>query len=105
MMWQRRESQSEREEPREKMLESFDVEGIARYIAEKECKRVVVMCGAGISTSAGIPDFRTPGTGLYDNLQKYELPRPETIFELDFFRKNPAAFYDLLRELWPGSFA
>jgi len=23
---------------------------------------------------AGIPDFRSPGTGLYDNLQKYNLP-------------------------------
>jgi hypothetical protein len=29
---------------------------------------------SGISVAAGIPDFRTPGTGLYDNLQKYNLP-------------------------------
>ena len=34
----------------------------------------------------GIPDFRSPGTGLYDNLQKYDLPYPEAIFDIEYFR-------------------
>eukprot|EP00747_Dinoflagellata_sp_TGD_P112643 gnl/TRDRNA2_/TRDRNA2_171527_c0_seq1.p1 gnl/TRDRNA2_/TRDRNA2_171527_c0~~gnl/TRDRNA2_/TRDRNA2_171527_c0_seq1.p1 ORF type:complete len:379 (-),score=79.30 gnl/TRDRNA2_/TRDRNA2_171527_c0_seq1:95-1231(-) len=92
------------EEPRERMLDTFDIDGIAKYIADHECRRIVVMCGAGISTSAGIPDFRTPGTGLYDNLQRYNLPRAESIFELGFFREHPAAFYELSRDMWPGNY-
>lgn len=48
--------------------------------------QVIFMCGAGISTSAGIPDFRSPGTGLYDNLEKYNLPFPSAVFDLHYFR-------------------
>eukprot|EP00471_Norrisiella_sphaerica_P011297 CAMPEP_0184494182 /NCGR_PEP_ID=MMETSP0113_2-20130426/28069_1 /TAXON_ID=91329 /ORGANISM="Norrisiella sphaerica, Strain BC52" /LENGTH=303 /DNA_ID=CAMNT_0026879825 /DNA_START=87 /DNA_END=998 /DNA_ORIENTATION=- len=62
------------------------------------------MTGAGISVSAGIPDFRSPGTGLYDNLQKYNLPRPEAIFDIGFFEENPEAFCLLAKELYPGNF-
>lgn len=66
---------------------------------------VTVVCGAGISVSAGIPDFRTPGSGLYDNLQKYGLPTPESIFTLDYFKENPLPFFQLAKEMYPGSFA
>jgi len=27
--------------------------------------------------------FRSPGSGLYDNLHKYDLPYPEAIFDVD----------------------
>jgi hypothetical protein len=39
-------------------------------------------------SAAGIPDFRSPGTGLYCNLQKYNLPDPMAIFTLNYFRVN-----------------
>ena len=91
--------------PPEALLDSFDVDGIGEYIRTNGCKNIVVMCGAGISTSAGIPDFRTPGTGLYDNLQKYDLPEPMSVFTLDYFRHSPNAFYMLAEEMWPDAYA
>lgn len=83
-------------------LEVFDIDGIAKYAMKHRCRNVVVLCGAGISTAAGIPDFRTPGTGLYDNLARFDLPTPQSIFTLEYFREKPAAFYELAKELWPG---
>lgn len=55
-------------------------------------------------SAAGIPDFRSPGTGLYDNLQKYDLPTPQAIFEIDYFRLNPKPFFHLAKELYPALF-
>src|SRR5689334_5276587 len=51
--------------PPQPLLPSFDLEGIAQLILSGRVQRIVMMVGAGISVSAGIPDFRTPGTGLY----------------------------------------
>ena len=87
------------------VLEELSFNGIVRYIRDGKAKRIVTLAGAGISTSAGIPDFRTPGSGLYDNLQKYDLPTPQSIFEIDFFRENPTPFFKLAKELYPGSFS
>lgn len=60
------------------------------------------MCGAGLSVSAGIPDFRTPGTGLYSNLQKFDLPYPEAVFEINYFKRNPAPFFMLAKVHHPA---
>ena len=60
-----------------------------------EFKKICFVTGAGISVSAGIPDFRSPKTGLYANLQEYDLPTPESIFDIEFFREKPQAFFRL----------
>ncbi|KAL1956591.1 hypothetical protein VTO42DRAFT_7002 [Malbranchea cinnamomea] len=85
-------------------LESRTLEAVAKYIKEKDVRRIVVMTGAGISTSAGIPDFRSPDTGLYANLARLELPYPEAVFDISYFRRNPRPFYALSREMYPGRF-
>jgi NAD-dependent SIR2 family protein deacetylase len=85
-------------------LSSLTIEGFADYIKAGRAKKIVVLCGAGMSVAAGIPDFRTPGTGLYSNLQKYNLPHPEAIFDISFFPKHPEAFFKLSSEICPGRF-
>lgn len=76
---------------------------VVRLITLGRCKNIVVVAGAGISTASGIPDFRTPGTGLYDNLEKYNIPYPESIFNIDYFSNDPLPFFSLAKSLYPGS--
>lgn len=73
-------------------------------ILSREDAKVVFFVGAGISTNCGIPDFRSPKTGLYSNLQRLNLPYPEAVFDIDYFRKNPKAFYTLAEEMMPEKF-
>ncbi|GAB6020647.1 NAD-dependent protein deacetylase sirtuin-2 [Chamberlinius hualienensis] len=88
----------------EKVLDELTLKGVAAYIKDEKCKNVIVMCGAGVSTAAGIPDFRSPGSGLYDNLKDFNLPDPQAIFEISFFKTNPHPFYVLARKLLPIGF-
>ncbi|XP_023954883.1 NAD-dependent protein deacetylase sirtuin-2 [Bicyclus anynana] len=90
--------------PVDKVLTEVNLDGIVKWIKSERCQNVITLSGAGISTSAGIPDFRSPETGLYHNLQKYNLPQPQAIFEINFFRENPKPFFTLAKELFPGRF-
>ncbi|KAN0047419.1 hypothetical protein ACTA71_001801 [Dictyostelium dimigraforme] len=96
--------QQETEEDEPCVLKKPTIEEIAKYINSGKCKNIIVMTGAGISVAAGIPDFRSPKTGLYEKLDKYELPYREAIFDIEYFKKNPKPFYVLSKELFPGSF-
>ena len=64
--------------------------------------KILVMTGAGLSTPSGIPDFRSPGSGIYDNLQKFNLPYPEAIFDIAYFRGKPEPFYTWAKQFFPG---
>jgi NAD-dependent histone deacetylase SIR2 len=86
------------------VLTSHDVKGVAEFIKASECKKIFVMVGAGLSVAAGIPDFRSPETGLYANLERFDLPYPEAIFELSFFRERPEAFYAFAKDFDPSVF-
>lgn len=85
-------------------LKARDLPSIASYIQSSRCKKIVVLTGVGISTSAGIPDFRSPETGLYANLARLDLPYAEAVFSIEYFRQKPEPFYMLAHELYPGRF-
>jgi NAD-dependent deacetylase len=57
-------------------------------------KYIVALTGAGISTNAGIPDFRGPN-GIY---KRKDIPG-EKIFEVSYFQQNPADFYKLFSDM------
>ena len=59
----------------------------------READHLVVLSGAGISTPSGIPDFRSAGSGLWDQADPYE------VASIKAFRRRPQSFYDWLRPL------
>jgi NAD-dependent deacetylase len=53
---------------------------------------VVALTGAGISVPSGIPDFRSPGTGLWANVD------PMEVAHIDAFHRDPKRFWSFYRE-------
>ena len=59
----------------------------------KKSQYSVALTGAGISTPSGIPDFRSPGVGLWTKYQ------PMEVASLSIFRHHPEKFYQWLHPL------
>ncbi|MGL1890900.1 MAG: silent information regulator protein Sir2 [Spirochaetaceae bacterium] len=65
----------------------------------KKSSKILIFTGAGISTNCGIPDFRS-SNGLYSFAkQKYGVPYPEAVFDIDFFDQSPKPFSLLSADL------
>ncbi|HEX4760333.1 MAG TPA: NAD-dependent protein deacylase [Thermoleophilaceae bacterium] len=52
-----------------------------------ESESAVVLTGAGVSVPSGIPDFRTPGKGLWEKVD------PMKVAHIDVFRRDPDRFW------------
>lgn len=69
-----------------------EISTLARLIRKSD--RTLALTGAGISTASGIPDFRSPGTGLWEKID------PIAVSSLQAFERDPAAFWDNNLERW-----
>ena len=53
----------------------------------RSADRAVVLTGAGVSVPSGIPDFRTPGKGIWEKVD------PMEVAHIDAFRSDPDRFW------------
>lgn len=89
--------------PRKRLTEYNTIEDAVQLI--RNSHNIMVLSGAGISTSAGIPDFRSRN-GIYVQIhaEHPDLEDPKSMFEISYFKKNPLPFYRFARALYPGQF-
>jgi NAD-dependent deacetylase len=59
----------------------------------REARYAIALTGAGLSTPSGIPDFRSPGIGLWERSD------PMAVASIYAFRRNPDAFYAWIRPM------
>jgi NAD-dependent deacetylase len=64
---------------------SSQAERLARLLRDAE--RAVVLTGAGVSVPSGIPDFRSPRTGLWEKVD------PMEVAHIDAWRRDPDRFW------------
>lgn len=64
----------------------------------KDAKKILVLTGAGISVSCGIPDFRSEN-GLYARIAQHypDLDDPQLMFDKEYFQHDPRPFFDLAK--------
>jgi NAD-dependent deacetylase len=73
----------------ERQVTTPEVERVAELLGRS--RRTVVLTGAGVSVPSGIPDFRTPETGLWANVD------PMEVAHIDVFERDPERFWSYYR--------
>jgi hypothetical protein len=87
---------------RKKLQGVNDLVDVSRLL--RASQNILILTGAGVSVSAGIPDFRS-ADGIYARLKReFNMPSPTCMFDIDYFNTNPGTFFNFASELWPGRF-
>jgi NAD-dependent deacetylase len=69
---------------------SARAERLAQLLRDARC--AVVLTGAGVSVPSGIPDFRSPGSGLWEDVD------PMEVAHIDAWRRDPDHFWSFYRD-------
>ncbi|XP_071439884.1 NAD-dependent protein deacetylase sirtuin-1 [Hetaerina americana] len=88
---------------REKLRHINSLTDVVRLL--RGARNVIVLTGAGVSVSCGIPDFRSRD-GIYSRLaiDFPDLPDPQAMFDITYFKQDPRPFFKFAREIYPGQF-
>lgn len=92
------------EPPKRKKLNNINtIDDVVHLL--KTSKKIMVLTGAGVSVSCGIPDFRSRD-GIYARLAVDfpDLPDPQAMFDINYFRNDPRPFFKFAKEIYPGQF-
>ena len=87
---------------REQIGDDWTMDSVVDQI--RAASQIIVLTGAGISCSCGIPDFRSEG-GVYAMVEKMglDLPSNEAIFDIDYFLEHPEPFFAFASQIWPAA--
>jgi NAD-dependent deacetylase len=75
---------------------SAQAERLAELLRDSRC--AVVLTGAGVSVPSGIPDFRSPRSGLWENVD------PMEVAHIDAWRRDPDRFWQFYGDRFASLF-
>lgn len=83
---------------RSRLDDFYSIDHVLQKI--ESASNILIITGAGISTSLGIPDFRS-SRGFYSRLSNLGLSDPQEVFDLEIFRSDPSIFYSIAHMILP----
>lgn len=89
---------------------------VAAFMRSDRCRTILILAGAGMSVASGIPDFRSPNSGIYAQIRadptvltanqvQLDLIKedPTNVFLLSLFLQNPLPCLEAMREMIVGT--
>ncbi|KAL4240272.1 NAD-dependent protein deacetylase sirtuin-1 [Mactra antiquata] len=89
--------------PRTKLADVNTLDDVISLLNKSQ--KIMVLTGAGVSVSCGIPDFRSRN-GIYARLAVDfpDLPDPQAMFDINYFKNDQRPFFKFAKEIFPGQF-